>query len=53
MADLSGDPEKQTKECASGTCPNLRDVSGSDMSGERYDCLVCGQRFRLYYEDMA
>lgn len=35
-------------------CPNLKDTSSpSDMNGETYDCAVCGQHYRLYYEDMA
>lgn len=35
-------------------CPNLKDTSSnSDMDGETYDCAVCGEHYRLYYEDMA
>lgn len=33
-------------------CPNIRE-SHSDMQGETYDCAVCGEHYRLYYEDMA
>lgn len=24
-----------------------------DMDGETYECKKCGDRYRLYYEDMA
>lgn len=61
MADQKGDPSKQPAECglrdgdrAFGACRNLKEISGaSDMNGETYHCDVCGEHFRLYYEDMA
>lgn len=35
-------------------CPHLKEVSSpTDMDGETYACERCGERFRLYYEDMA
>lgn len=57
MADRAGDPEKQPPECkALGSykmaCPNLNETGGG-MTGERYECEVCGEYFFLYYEDMA
>lgn len=27
--------------------------SSHDMDGETYECTKCGDRYRLYYEDMA
>jgi hypothetical protein len=57
MADIKGDPTKQPPECSmrdNGRCPNLHETSSKfDMDGETYTCIVCGEYFRLYYEDMA
>lgn len=68
MADVKGDPAKQPPGCTPvftpdapgshhGTwsqCPNLKEVSSpTDFDGETYACTVCGERYRLYYEDMA
>lgn len=57
MADRKGDPDKQPSGCSmrsDGRCPNLRETSSNtDMSGETYSCDVCGEYFRLSYEDMA
>lgn len=57
MADRKGDPAKRPSECKepiSGKCPHLQETSSrSDMDGETYSCEVCGERYRLYYEDMA
>ncbi len=57
MADRKGDPAKQPADCKvniNSSCPNLRDVSGpTDFDGETYHCDVCGEHFRLHYEDMA
>lgn len=33
---------------------DYKEVSGIyDMDGETYECKKCGDRYRLYYEDMA
>jgi hypothetical protein len=56
MANRKGDPTKQPPECtmrSDGRCPNLKETSGNDMDGETYHCDVCGEHYRLYYEDMA
>lgn len=58
MADRRGDPTKQPEICkrliSKTSCPNMRETSSNtDMDGETYDCPVCGEYFRLYYEDMA
>lgn len=59
MADRKGDPSKQPPECAAltathGKCPHLIETSSaSDMYGETYHCDVCGEHYRLYYDDMA
>ena len=34
-------------------CPNMKPVEGDmDMEYERYECKVCGRRFKLDYEEM-
>lgn len=34
-------------------CPNMEaDPDDMSMESERYRCLVCGERYKLYYEDM-
>jgi hypothetical protein len=57
MADRRGDPAKQPAECKmrqSSECQHLRETSSpTDMDGETYHCDVCGEHYRLYYEDMA
>ena len=59
MADREGDPAKKPESCGARdggdwTCPNLQETSSkSDFEGETYACAICGERFRLYYEDMA
>lgn len=58
MSDRKGDPLKQPESCkklvSKTRCPNMRETSSNtDMSGETYSCPVCGEYFRLYYEDMA
>ena len=56
MADRKGDPAKQPPECKmreTSRCKHLRETSHKfDMSGETYDCDVCGEHFRLYYDEM-
>lgn len=62
-----GDDTKRIEGCSGGYfpppaptpghayphCPNLKEVSGPmDMEGETYHCNVCGEHFRLDYEDM-
>lgn len=35
-------------------CPNMKDdPNDTSMESERYVCDVCGDRVKLYYEDMA
>ena len=58
MADRKGDPAKQPPECGLRqkrySCPHLKETSSNtDMDGEAYRCDVCGEYYRLYYEDMA
>jgi len=55
MSDRRGDDTKKPPECsAPGVCVNLVETSGpTDFDGETYDCPVCGEHFRLHYEDMA
>jgi hypothetical protein len=55
VSDIEGDPSKRPPECKTATmptsCPHLKEVGGG-MSGERYACEVCGQRFFLDYDEM-
>lgn len=57
MSDRKGNPDKQTEACREkgvNACENLKEASGpTDFDGETYNCAVCGEHFRLYYEDMA
>lgn len=59
MADIEGDHTKKPKDCGAMRggnwhCQNLKEVSDlRDFDGETYACEVCGERFRLYYEDMT
>lgn len=58
MADRKGIPALQPELCqkliSKTSCPNMRETSSNtDMDGETYHCEVCGEHFRLYYEDMA
>jgi hypothetical protein len=57
MTDREGDPTKRPPECKTSgrptDCPHLRDVTPRSMDRETYECDMCGQRFVLYYEDMA
>lgn len=55
MRNVPGDKAKQPLECKEDTsCRNLQETSSTtDMDGETYNCIVCGLRYRLYYEDMA
>jgi len=59
MADRKGDEAKRPVECGRreglyGVCQHLKETSSnSDMDGETYDCAVCGEHYRLHYEDMA
>jgi hypothetical protein len=61
----NGDKSKQPPECAPrftpsaqnprlgvwSRCPNLKETGGG-MSGEQYDCAVCGESYFLDYDDM-
>jgi hypothetical protein len=40
-------------ERESWSCPNMKGVEGdTDMSGEHYECKVCGRTMFLDYEEM-
>lgn len=58
MADVKGDPAKRVAGCkldvtgGRNECPNLKEVGGG-FDTDRYRCETCGERFTLYYEDMA
>lgn len=59
MSDKKGDPEKKrANNCADfdgigvAVCPHLKEVGGG-FEGEFYECAACGERYKLYYEDMA
>lgn len=56
MGDRKGDPSKQPEGCeparySRNPCPNMKETGGG-MSGEQYNCDVCGERFYLDYDDM-
>lgn len=58
MADRKGDETKRPEDCGRRngqwkSCRHLRETSGNDMDGETYHCDVCGEHYRLHYEDMA
>lgn len=58
MADRKGLESLKPQECGRRDgewkpCKHLKEVSGFDMDGETYDCSVCGEHYRLHYEDMA
>lgn len=43
--------EEKLHPCCEGH--DYKEVSSNyDMDGETYECTVCGDRYRLYYEDM-
>lgn len=52
--DRKGDKSKQPPECAvdhNNRCSNLHNTyEGYDS--ETYACAVCGERYKLYYDDM-
>ena len=56
MADRSGDPNKQPAECninaSPPRCPHMK-CTYEGWDGESYSCERCGERYKLYYEDMA
>lgn len=49
--------DKQPSKCQNGErnkCPNMKyDENAGGMEYELYECAVCGERYKLYYEDMA
>jgi hypothetical protein len=51
MAD--GNPLKKSEICKDNIwkCKNLEEIRSS-MDGESYECKVCGEYFKLYYDDM-
>jgi hypothetical protein len=53
MSDRKGDPVKQPPGCDGGTsCPNMKNTY-EGYESETWSCEVCGEHFKLYYEDMA
>lgn len=57
MSDRKGDESKQPPECRAlgrwkHSCPNLVERDDHSMSGETYDCKVCGEHMFLDYEEM-
>ncbi len=61
MADRKGDPEKQPPECdmndparvGPSKCPHMKYRDDTNFDAETYECKVCGEYYKLYYEDMA
>lgn len=55
MTDRNGDDAKRPLECQRDKggryCPHLKETGGG-FEGERYECLRCGERFFLDYEEM-
>lgn len=50
-----GDKTKQPPECKIDDtlkCPNIK-CTYEGWEGESYRCDVCGESYKLYYEDMA
>lgn len=46
--------EKGLDKSDNHKCPNMKyDEEDTSMESERYECKTCGQRYKLYYEDMA
>lgn len=57
LTDRKGDDAKRPPECKHkdryGTCPHLQETSSRfDFEGETYDCFICGEHFRLFYDEM-
>ncbi len=51
--DRAAQIARQQEVGCSGRCPRLKETSSpTDMDGETYECDHCGQRYRLYYDDM-
>lgn len=50
-------PPLSEPSCVNGDkyqCPNMKsDPEDTSMETERYECAVCGDYYKLYYEDMA
>lgn len=57
MSDRRGDDTKRVPGCTEancGGCEHLKETSSpTDFDGETYDCAICGEHYRLHYEDMA
>lgn len=55
MSDIKGDPAKKPNDCRIDDtpphCPNIQ-CTYEGMDGETYNCRVCGEHYKLYYEDM-
>lgn len=49
--------KKLTYKCENGDkykCKNMKyDERAGGMESELYECQKCGERYKLYYEDMA
>ena len=54
MADRKGDPMKRSADCDGGytACPHIKNTY-EGFDSETWECPVCGEFFKLYYEDMA
>lgn len=53
MSKRKGDESKKPVECRDNwtKCPNIK-LTYQGWGSETYECDVCGERFKLYYEDM-
>lgn len=56
MGFRSGDKAKKPPECKTHeyptSCPHLKERNDYSMSGETYNCAVCGEYLFLDYEEM-
>jgi predicted SprT family Zn-dependent metalloprotease len=54
-APISNTNHRQNMTLKNGSCKHnyVETSSSHDMDGETYTCSKCGDRYRLYYEDMA
>lgn len=53
--DRNGDKEKQPLDCPpleKTKCPHITQTY-QGYNKETWECPICGERFNLYYEDMA
>jgi hypothetical protein len=53
MSDHKGDPAKKPTDCTSHTnCPHIK-CTYEGMDSETWSCPLCGEHFKLYYDEMA